>query len=371
MTEDGFSLDIKVNSKDLSGRETIITDPDGELIIDIRVFDVTKEVTLEKIYAEVIFAGQKVATLGKNLDSFRVMVGEEYRETIIINAGEVLKRGNLLMITGIYTAEVKLEYIVAGQLKIWDKSQDIRIPGNPISTPVGTAAVVITGATAAVGLLFVRSLIAPSVVAGTVLPGNISISSTSALQDFLMERLEPTARGRVMGNIVKAAKSRIVKNRCPICGSRFRHGHCYICKKSIKEIQNEYIEKVKALALEAASIVNSDEEITLEIICSRLGIDHRLGTDVIATLKKSKLAKVKGITRKIMGKALMFGIGSGLSAVLWITLGGFAVLSNSALIAILVLSVVFPVGLIKGLQMKARLELKKSPVAGKEDHTEG
>ena len=369
LTEDGFSLDIKVNSKDLSERETIITDPEGDLVIDIHVFDVTKEVTLEKVSAEVIFAGQKVATLSKELENFHVMIGKERRETIIINAKEVLKRGNLLMITGIYTAEVKLEYTVAGKLKIWNKSQDIKIPGNPISTPVGVAAVVITGAATAAGLLLLRSLIAPSVVAGTVLSENISISSTSALKDFLMGRLEPTARGRVVANIVKAAKGRIVKNRCPICGSRFRHGHCYTCKKSRKEVQNEYIETIKALTLEAANIANSEEEITLEIICSRLGIDHRLGTDVIVTLKKSKLTKVKGITRKLTGKALMFGIGSGLSAVLWITIGGFAVLSNSALIAILALSVVIPVALTKGLQMKARHELKKLTDAGKEDNT--
>lgn len=369
LIEDGFSLDIKVNGKELTGKETIITDPEGELIIDIYIFNVTKEVTLEKVYAEVIFAGVKVATLSEDLESFRVKVGEEYRETIMINAREVLKRGDLLMITGIYTAEVKLEYTVASKLKIWNKSQDIRIPGNPISTPAGAVAVVITGATTAVGLLFLKSLIAPSVVTGTVLPGNISISSTSALQDFLMGRLEPTARGRVMGNIVTAAKGRIVKNKCPVCGSHFRHGYCYICRKSTKEIQNEYIERVKALALEVANIADSDKVITLETICSRLSIDHRLGNDVIAALRKTRLVKVKGITRKIMGKALMFGIGSALSTVLWITLGGFTILSNTALIAILVLSVVIPVALSKGLQMKARHELKKLPEAAKDDNT--
>ena len=57
LTEDGFFLDIKVNGKDLSRQETIITDPEGELTIDIHVFDVNKEVTLEKVYVEIIFAG--------------------------------------------------------------------------------------------------------------------------------------------------------------------------------------------------------------------------------------------------------------------------------------------------------------------------
>ena len=61
-----------------------------------------------------------------------------------------------------------------------------------------------------------------------------------------------------------------------------------------------------------------------------------------------------------MGKALMFGIGSGLSAVLWVTLGGFSALSTSALIAILAASVVLPIAVIQGLQMKARHALKKT-----------
>ena len=154
LTEDGFLLDIRVNGQDLSEQGTILTDPEGDLTINIRVFEVTKEVTLERVYAEIIFAGLKVATLNRNLGSVRVTPGNEYRETITINAEEVLKRDSLLMITGIYTAEVNLEYTVAGQVKTWDKSQDIKIPGNPISTPAGMAAVAITGATAAAGLLF-------------------------------------------------------------------------------------------------------------------------------------------------------------------------------------------------------------------------
>ena len=60
--------------------------------------------------------------------------------------------------------------------------------------------------------------------------------------------------------------------------------------------------------------------------------------------------KVKGIARKLMGKALTVGIGSGLSAILWITIGGFAALSNQVLITILTLSVIIPIVVIKGLQ---------------------
>jgi len=359
--DDDFSLDLKVNGDDLSGLETIVIDPEEELTIDLHIFDVAREVTLEKVLSVITFAGQTVVTLSENLGSFRIAAGEDYRESITISAREALKLGNLTLVTGIYRARVKLEYTVAGQSKTWDESKIIRIPGNPLSTPAGAAAVVITGGTVAAALLLVRSLVAPGLAVGTTLPGSVSVTSTSVLHDLFLERLEPTARGRVMGNMVKAAKSRTVKERCPLCDGRLRHGHCHTCKKPANEVRNEYAERVKALALQGAELLTSGEVATLDALCSELGIETRLGTDILATLKNSKLVKVGGIARKLMGKALMLGIGSGLSAVLWVTLGGFAALSSSALIAILAASVIIPIAVVKGLQMKARRALKKAP----------
>lgn len=177
----------------------------------------------------------------------------------------------------------------------------------------------------------------------------------------MLERLEPTTRDRVVANIVKVAKSRIVKDKCPLCDSRLRHGHCYTCKKSAREVRNEYAERVKTLALQGAKLLAGGEVTTLDTFCSELGINTRLGTDVLATLKSLKLVKAGSIARKLIGKALMVGVGTGLSAVLWVTVGDFAALSNLVLIAILVASVVIPVTVTKGLQMKARRMLKKAP----------
>jgi hypothetical protein len=162
-----------------------------------------------------------------------------------------------------------------------------------------------------------------------------------------------------MGNIVKAAKGRIIKKKCPICGTRLKHRYCYTCKKSAKEVRNEYVYRVRALAVQSSGLLASGQVVTLNDLCSRLGISATLGTDVIATLKHAKLVKVRGIAAKLMGKAIVVGIGSGLSAVIWITVGGFAVLSTSALVAILVASVVIPIAVAKSLQMKARRALKK------------
>ena len=361
LVDGDFSLDLRVNGDDLSELETIVIDPERGLINDLYIFGVTREVVLQKVSVVVTFAGQIFATLSEDLGSFHIAAGKDYRQSITINTREALKLGNMTLVTGIYRAKVKLEYTVVGQPKTWSESKNIRIPGNPLGTPPGIVTTVITGGTAAAVLVLARSLIVPGVALGTALPGSISVTSTSVLHDLVLGQLEPITRGRVMASIVKVAKSRIVKDKCPLCDSRLRHGHCYTCKRPAREVRNEYAERVKTLALQGAKLLAGGEVTTLDAFCSELGINTRLGTDVLATLKNSKLVKAGGIARKLMGKALMVGVGTGLSAVLWITVGGFAALSNFVLIAVLVASVVIPVAVTKGLQMKARRALKKAP----------
>ena len=361
LVDGDFSLDLRVNGDDFSELETIVIDPEDELIINLYIFDVTREVVLERVSTVVTFAGQSIATLSEDLGSFHIAAGEDYRESITISTREALKLGNMNLVTGIYRAKVKLEYTIVGQSKTWSESKNIRIPGNPLSTPPGVAAAVITVGTAAAVLVLAQSVIAPGVAVGTALPGSISVTSTSVLHDLVLGQLEPITRGRVMANIVKVTKSRIVKDKCPLCDSRLRHGHCYTCKRPAKKVRNEYAERVKTLALQGAKLLASGEITTLDAFCSELGINTRLGTDVLATLRNSKLVKAGGIARKLMGKAVMVGVGTGVSAVLWITVGGVAALRTSALIAILVASVVIPVAVAKSLQMKARRALKRAP----------
>jgi len=354
-----FSLRLNMNGDDLSELKTIVIDPERELTIYLHISDVTSDVTLDKILVTVTFAGQTIHTLSESLGNHYIAAGEDYREQITLNAREVLKLGDMTLVTGIYRAVIKLEYTVDDQKKVWTELRNIKILGNPMSTPLGAAGVITSvGAVAAI-LMLIRSLISPEIPTGTTMPVNTSFNLLQRLYDFATKRLEPTTRGRVMGNIAKAAKRRIVKKKCPICGTRLKHGYCYTCKKSAKEVRNEYIDRVKALALQSSELLASGEVVALDDLYSRLGINAALGTDVIATLKHAKLVKVRGIARKLMGKAIMVGIGSGLSAVIWITVGGFAVLSTSVLVAILVTSIVIPVVVAKSLQMKARRALKK------------
>jgi len=354
-----FSLRLNMNGDDLSELKTIVIDPERELTINLHISEVTSDVTLDKILVTVTFAGQTIRTLSERLGNHYIAAGEDYRGQITLNAREVLKLGDITLVTGIYRAVIKLEYTVDDQKKVWSELKNIKILGNPMNTPLGAAGVVTSvGAVAAI-LMLTRSLISPGIPTGTTMPANTSFNLLQRLYDFATERLEPTTRGRVMGNIVKAAKRRIIKKKCPICGTCLKHGYCYTCKKSAKEVRNEYIDRVKALALQSSELLASGEVVALDDLYSRLGINAALGTDVIATLKQAKLVKVRGIARKLMGKAIVVGIGSGLSAVIWITVGAFAVLSTSVLVAILVASVVIPIVVAKSLQMKARRTLKK------------
>jgi hypothetical protein len=354
-----FSIRLNVNGEDLLKQETITIDPERELMVDLQIFDVARDVTLSRVSVVVTFAGQTLITLSENLHDFRVAAGETYEEKIILDAREMLKLGNLPLITGIYRSVINLEYTVGDRNMVWSESKNIRILGNPLVTPLGAAGLIVSMGTVASILMLMRSLVVPNLPAGTMLSAHTSISSLPRLYDLAAERLEPVARGRMMGSLAKAAKGRVIKNECPVCETRFKHGYCYTCKKSAKEVRNAYTDRVRTVAIQGSKLLASGEVATIDDLCSRLGINARMGTDVIATLKNAKLLKIRGIARKLMGKAVMAGIGSGLSTVLWVTVGGLVVLSSSAMVAILVASVVIPVTLTKSLQMRAKRAIKR------------
>ncbi len=356
---DDFSIRLSVNGDDISEMETIVVDPEQELTIDLQIFNVTRDVILRRVSLAVTFAGQVVLTQSETLDNFRIAAGEDYRQEITINAREVLKIGNLPLVTGIYRSQIKLEYAVGGQEKVLSQWKNIRILGNPLSTPLGAAGIVMSAGALAFILMLVRALAAPGLPAGITLPVNASVSALPLLYELASERLEPLARGRVTGSIVNATKRRIVKDSCPICETRLKHGYCYTCKKSAREVRGEYRNKLKNLTLQGGQLIASGQAVTLDNLCSSLGISAKLGTDVIATLKHAKLIKVKGMARKLMGKAVAAGLSSGLSTVIWVTVGGFVVLSALALVAILLASIVIPVAVTRGLQMRARRAIRR------------
>ena len=226
-----------------------------------------------------------------------------------------------------------------------------------MATPTGVAAAVVSGGAAIAIAVLVRAATTPGLVAGTAMSGAASLRPATNLANLVRGRLEPTARGRVMSSIVKAAGGRIVKRVCPLCEGPIRRGHCYQCRKSAKQTRTEYVDRLQALALEAAKLVADGTATTVDQLQKELGVSARLASDVAAVLGKSKLVKLKGIGRKLAGKAIMAGIGTGLSTILWVTVGGFAVLEAWALVAIIVASVVLPLAVTKTLQARARREV--------------
>jgi len=351
---DDFTLRILINDKDISGKETIIVDPEKGMEIDLRITNGDRAMKLNALSVAIVFADRVIMTQREPLLNFQMAPGEVHSERIVIDIEDTLKIGDQAIMTGIYRSRFSLEYTLAGVEEVWDQVQDIKIPGNPLTTPAGAAGAAVSIGTVAAIIALVKSIAVPGLAAGSVLPTGASVRAIPGLYEFLTARLESTTRGRVVGSIVNSAKKRIVKQKCPMCESRIKHGYCFTCGKSAKEIRNEYVNSLKELALQCGQLISSDRTTTVEEICSRLDISDKVATDVVATLKHAKMVKVKGVARKITGKAVTAGICSGISAIIWITVGGFAVLSTTALITILIVAIVVPFTVAKSLQMKAR-----------------
>ncbi len=353
--DNDFTLELRVNGTDIQYQETIEFDPAEDLIVDIYITDVSREIELESVSVVTKFAWQTITTLHKDLHDSHIDAGGSYTDTIVFSGF-----GSLPEVTGVFGVTIELKYSANGTDKAWYMDRHMKIPGNPINTVTGKVAVAVAGGTVIAAAVLLKSMMLPSVGAGTTIPGGVVAKPTSWLRKFVSGRLEPTTRGRVTSNIVKAAKSRIKKDRCPLCNTPLRHGHCYICRKSAKQVRNEYAEKVGTLATEGARLIASGKVVTLDLLSSELNISNTLASDVFAALHNAKLVKLKGITHKLLGKAIIMGIGMGLSLVLWVTVGGLVALDTWALVAILVASVVLPIVITKSLQAKARRELKRA-----------
>ena len=293
-----FSLDITLNGQDITLGKTTTVDPDEEMVIDIHVFDVAREVTLERLSIRVTFLGSAVATINPDLQVRTLLPGEEYRETFTLTPKDYLRFGNINLITGVYRAEANLEYEAGPQVRSWLQPLDLKVPGNPVTTPAGAVAMA-TGAGAIVGALgLARTIAAPGLAAGAVASGGVSIAPSELLLDLASDRLESTTRGRVVNLVTKESRRRVVRNLCQICSTRFRSGSCPNCGRSAKEAREAYTELVQHRVMDAAPILARGRDVTLDALCSELGIDRQLGSDVLAVARSARLVKVRGLGRK-------------------------------------------------------------------------
>jgi len=337
--DDDFKLELLVNGEDISMLDTIAIDPDGNLVVYLHIFEVTQEIVLHSLTMSIKICEQNIPLVREDLKNKAVQQNGEYEHTAIRNPQQYLSIGDMPITTGVYDCEIKLIYTPTAteDEEEFPYPVRIRITGNPVTSLTGTVAVVAT-ATAA--------------VSATIL--GISLAGLKA---FAMSRLEPTARGSAVGATVRAVRKKVKKRNCPICSSRIKHDYCYSCNKTFKDVEREYNDKVRALASQGLQLLVSGEVKTMGALCSKLNISDRLGMDVVATLKNAKLVKVRGFASKLMAKAVTTGISSAISAILWITIGGFAILSTWMLVTVLFLALLLPILITKYFQWRAKRQV--------------
>ena len=335
---DDFSLRLTINGNDISQLETVDIEPDGELNIDLRIFDNTSDITLHSLSVSVTFVDISILTVSEPLGNHYMEPGDVYHREIPVDPRELLKLGNANLITGKYRTQVLLDYSVGETEAVWSRWINIQVTGNPLFTPVGGAGAVISALTLGAILWLAKGL--------------------SSLYQLAMGNLESLARGRLVGSFVNAARKRIVKDKCPVCGNRFQNEYCLTCKKSAKQIRREYGDRLQDLAQQGEKLL-ADGKATFDELCPELGISGQLGTDVIAVIKDARMFRVQGFARKLMVRAVFTGIGFAISTIIWITVGGLAVLSTAALVVILVAAIVIPLSITWGLRLKAKHALQR------------
>ncbi len=336
---DDFSLRLTINGNGITELETVEIDPDGEFVVELRISDNPRDIILHRLNVTVTFIDIEILTINEPLLNHHMEPYDVYHEEIPINAREWLKLGDTNLTTGKYRTRVDLEYSVGEAPAAWSQWVNLQVTGNPLLTPVG-------GAGAAVGIATIGAIAWLA-------------KGLSSLYQLAMGNLESLARGRLVGSIVSAARKRIVKEKCPVCGERFKGGYCQTCNKSAKKVRREYRDRLGDLAQQGEKLL-ADGEVKFDEIPEKLGISGQLATDVMAVIRDARMYRMQGFARRLMIRAIFTGIGFAISTILWITVGGLAVLSTPALLAILIGAIVIPLAITWGLRLKAKRAIARS-----------
>jgi hypothetical protein len=336
---DDFSLRLVINGKDVTEEGIVTIDSAGEAKIDLRIFDVTSDVILRRYTITVTLTGISFPPISEYIGNYHMAPGDSYQREMTINARELLNLGNRPLTTGIYRSKVKLEYLVNGGEEAWSRWINIQILGNPLNSVFGIAGAIVSAVTIGTVLWLVKGLL--------------------NLYKFAMGRLETLARGRVVGSIVNASKKFVIQEKCPICGKPLQNEFCYTCMKSAKQVTLEYQNRLKNLALQGEELL-AGGKVTRHELFTKLNIEGQMAADVIDVMNNAKLFRVKGFARGLMIKAILAGICFTISTIIWVTVGGFAVLGTAALLTILIAAIIIPLTVTWGLRIKAKRVLKEA-----------
>jgi VIT1/CCC1 family predicted Fe2+/Mn2+ transporter len=124
-------------------------------------------------------------------------------------------------------------------------------------------------------------------------------------------------------------------------------------------LQRTYRRRIHDLSAAGIKLLAGSEVESIEELPQRLGINGALANDVTATIQNARLLEAKRVGRSLLASVLLTGISSAIAAVLWITVGGLAVLNTNVLMVILVLSVLVPFVIARALQMRMRRQFAR------------
>jgi len=341
-----FTLDMKVNGRDMFASQAFSVTPDETLVFDLTIYNVQKPVEMQRLSVEIFFAGVPVSTITQELGRV-VNPGEIYRPEIQpVSARDYLSIWGVDVTTGKYKAVIKLEYASLGQAQTWTQSREVDVPGNPMTTMAGVAAAIVTGIALGGVIALLKSLAGYSL-------------ETQALTG--KKSLESQARNKASSSLVTAVKKAVVKDRCPVCREVIKHGHCPSCRKPARELLRTYRRRIHDLSAAGMKLLADGEVKSVGELPQKLGIEGKLATDVTATIQNARLFQIKRVGRSLLTSALLTGISSAIAGILWVTIGGFATLNTTVLMVLLVLSVLIPFVIARVLRMRMLRRLKQSP----------
>jgi predicted transcriptional regulator len=326
-----FILNITVDNLDITEKKEV-SFPTNETVSIIYNFKALRDVKINSLSLTLTFAEQNIISRELPLKAKYLPKGSKL--TGIVNAS--VKLLGMPIATGNYKVELKLDYEVNGERKVWKEPITVKILGNPLTTAAGGLAVLTTFLTVAEVFSSFRA-VNPKVKANEVLP-----QSSEIRIDKPKEYLEPLVRGRFVAALTSEVKKRIRKRFCPICASKLKKNYCSKCNLSEEDAKKQYLSRMNEILPKVLNLLLDTRSLTLTSICKRFNINQKMASDVLASFRNSGIAKLKGLSLGLVKKGITIGINFSISTILWITIGGFAILNQTQLITIIVLSILIP-----------------------------
>lgn len=353
-----FTIAVLIEGQDITTTSRIVLDPTRETIADVQILNVRSEVVLTGLSVSVVFLGREVGTFEESLGGKRLRVGESFKTQVRFDASAYLVQSGVTLATGVFDVRVRLIYDVAGVAQAFLMPVEVKVGGNALATPTGAVAVAAGAASLAAGLSLLRAAATPGIAVGSSLASGARALPLDQLRDLAAGRLEPMARGKVVGAVTKATHERISKDICPLDEGSLRHGICVTCGRSSAERRTAYAETMNELVVRAAGLFAEGGAVTVARVSEILGISPKTATDLVAVAGHAKLVKVQGVAAKLARKAIFMGVNSAISLLLLAGFGGFVKLTPTLLIAIIVVAMVVPIVLTRFLAWRTKRQVR-------------